>query len=65
MALNGVKFDYVNSNPEVGATDILDPSEKLYFNVGIDDKFGFEPDTDWKGVSLIADYLDDWKDRDR
>jgi deoxyribodipyrimidine photolyase len=61
MALNGVKFDYVNSNPEVGATDILDPSEKLYFNVGIDDKFGFDPETDWKGVSLIADHLDNWE----
>lgn len=23
---------------------------KLYFNVGIDDKFGFEPETDWVKV---------------
>lgn len=27
-----------------------DFSEKLYFNVGIDDKFGFDPETDWTEV---------------
>ncbi len=28
---------------------------KLYFNVGIDDKFGFEPETDWiKVIEVIG-----------
>ena len=55
---NNIKFDYVNCNPEVERqpTDpkTLDLSSKYYFNVGIDDKFGFEPETDWK---TIYEYL--------
>jgi len=55
---NNIKFDYWNKNPEVKrqSTDpeTLDLSSKYYFNIGIDDKFGFEPETDWK---LIYDYL--------
>ena len=55
---NKIYFDYLNCNPEVErqSTDpeTLDLSSKYYFNIGIDDKFGFEPETDWK---LIYDYL--------
>lgn len=55
---NNIVFDYWNKNPEVERQstdpDTLDLSSKYYFNVGIDDKFGFEPETDWK---LIYDYL--------
>ena len=51
---NNIKFDYVNCNPEVERqkTDpkTLDLSSKYYFNIGIDDKFGFEPETDWKEI---------------
>jgi len=55
---NDIYFDYVNENLEVERQptdpETLDLSSKYYFNVGIDDKFGFEPETDWK---LIYDYL--------
>jgi len=55
---NDIYFDYLNCNPEVERQptdpETLDLSSKYYFNVGIDDKFGFEPETDWK---LIYDYL--------
>ncbi len=49
--LYGIKFDYVNENPEIHALS-SDPkssdfSDKFYFNVGIDDKFGFDPESDW------------------
>ena len=48
---NKIYFDYLNCNPEVErqSTDpeTLDLSSKYYFNVGIDDKFGFEPESDW------------------
>ena len=38
-------MDYSHQNFEV----------KLYFNVGIDDKFGFEPETDWiKVIKVIG-----------
>ena len=49
-----VYFDYVNGNPEVKVTN-NDPEQmsfdkKPYFNVGLDDKFGFEPETDWEEI---------------
>lgn len=49
-----IHFDYVNSNPEVSALS-TDPkssdfSGKYYFNVGLDDKFGFDPNEDWEKI---------------
>ena len=51
---NGIKFDFVNINTETNNTDLSCFDEKTYFNVGIDDKFGFEGEKDWK---TIYDYL--------
>ena len=51
---NGVKFDYVNGNGETENTSLSCFNDKTYFNVGIDDKFGFEAEKDWK---IIYDYL--------
>ena len=39
---NGIKFDMVNINHETKNTDLSNFDEKTYFNVGIDDKFGFD-----------------------
>ena len=50
FAEEGIHFDYANENPEVGNTSFQNFEAKLYFNVGIDDKFGFEPETDWVKV---------------
>ena len=47
FARDGIHFDYLNENPEVGNTPFQNFDRKLYFNVGIDDRFGFEPETDW------------------
>ena len=47
FAQDGIHFDYINENPEIGNTSFQDFSQKVYFNVGIDDKFGFDPATDW------------------
>ena len=47
---DGIKIDYVNDNPEVKNTDIQCFDKKLYFNVGIDDRFGFNPKIDWVNV---------------
>lgn len=61
MIYDKISFDYVNRNPEVErqSTDpsSLDLSEKFYFNVGIDDKFGFEPETDWKTIYEYLKYF--------
>jgi hypothetical protein len=48
-----IHFDYFNENPEVKTEGTLtygNYDEKFYFNVLIDDKAGFDPDTDWKIV---------------
>lgn len=50
---NGIHFDYINENPEVENDDLCCFDKKLYFNIGIDDKFGFDGDNgDW--LSLIG-----------
>ena len=51
---NGIRFDYINRNTETENTLLSCFDEKTYFNVGIDDKFGFEPETDWE---IIYNYL--------
>ena len=51
---NGIFFDMVNINHETENTDLSCFDEKTYFNVGIDDKFGFDAENDWE---IIYDYL--------
>lgn len=41
-------FDHLNCNPEVTTTEYACFAEKPYFNVIIDDKAGFEGETDWE-----------------
>ncbi len=50
---DGIRFDYVNENPEVENTRLQNFEEKLYMNVGLDDKFGFDAETDWETVCLV------------
>ena len=53
---NDICPQYTNHNPEVkdGGQYSFYGTGKIYCNVGIDDKFGFEPDTDW---DEIIDFL--------
>ena len=51
---NRITFDYVNGNPETKDTELSCFMHKTYFNVGIDDKFGFDAEKDWK---ILYDYL--------
>jgi len=51
---NGIRFDYINRNIETKNTSLSCFDEKTYFNVGIDDKFGFDAETDWE---ILYDYL--------
>ncbi len=50
FAADNIHFEYLNENPEVENTPFQNFDKKLYFNVGIDDRFGFDPDTDWEEV---------------
>ncbi len=51
---HGVYFDYLNGNPHAKDTPRSDFSKKFYFSILLDDRAGFEPETDWK---LIKDEL--------
>ena len=44
---NNITFNHVNENPDIGNNKLSDFSEKPYFNVFLDDKAGFEGETDW------------------
>ena len=50
---DGIRFDYTNENPEVENTHLQNFEEKLYMNVGLDDKFGFDAETDWVTISYV------------
>lgn len=50
MEKSYIRFDYINRNDEVKDTDIQYFGDKLYFNVGLDDKFGFDPENDWMEI---------------
>lgn len=47
---DGIHFEYVNKNPECEDTLYADFKAKLYFAIGLDDKFGFLPNHDWKPI---------------
>ena len=45
-----INFNYINENPECPSTSFANFDLKLYFSVGLDDKFGFLPEEDWKAL---------------
>jgi len=47
---NGIHFDYVNCNPEIGDGGYGFYQNKFYFNVLVDDKAGFDGETEWKPI---------------
>ena len=51
-----IHFDMVNVNKETEDNELSCFAQKTYFNVGIDDKFGFDARVDWE---MIYHYLDD------
>ena len=44
---HGIKFDYINGNPEVSSSSYGCFDKKPYINVLMDDKSGFDPNEDW------------------
>ena len=44
---DGIHIDFINENPEVENSDFANFNNKFYFNVGLDDKFGFDANNDW------------------
>jgi hypothetical protein len=54
---DGINFNYINENPECPSTEYADFDKKLYFSVGLDDKFGFLPEEDWESLYNYIDNL--------
>ncbi len=50
--VDGIHFDWVNTNPEVDQTEYGSYEDKPYFNILLDDKAGFDATEDW--LKLVA-----------
>ena len=55
-----IKFDYHNENPECGNTEYAEFTTKPYFNILIEDKCGFQMETDWKKVKDTLVEIGQW-----
>ena len=47
---NKIIFKYVNENKDIKSNNLSNFSKKIYLNVILDDKAGFEGETDWNIV---------------
>ena len=56
----GINFTYINDNPEYIGNDYADFSKKFYYNILLDDKAGFEGETDWLLVKNELIRVGEW-----
>lgn len=56
----GFAFNHVNQNPSEANTDLACFDQKFYFNILLDDKAGFEPETDWELIKLELMRISEW-----
>ena len=61
LASSGIRFDYINENPECPNTVLCDFHQKFYFNILLDDKAGFEGNKDWFVIKQILISIGEWK----
>lgn len=47
---NGITFNFVNENKEYGNVSFACFDTKFYYDIGIDDKFGFDAENDWEEI---------------
>ena len=47
MKLVGIKFDAINENPKCEEDELRNISQKIYFDILLDDKAGFAPSVEW------------------
>lgn len=58
FAQEGIRVSYFNHNPEVRNTAYGNFETKFYFNVLLDDKAGFDYNTDWYAIHDLFDMAD-------
>ncbi len=56
----GIRFDFVNGNPSEANTVRANFDKKFYFNILLDDKAGFDPETDWGKVRDTLITIGEW-----
>lgn len=52
LAAHGIRFDFINENPDCPSDELCDFSKKLYYNIMLEDKAGFEAG-DWVDIGVI------------
>ena len=45
-----LKFNYINTNPEVPSNELCNFNNKLYFNILLEDKAGFDGNRGWGDI---------------
>ncbi len=55
-----IGFDFVNKNPLEKNSERACFDEKFYFNILLDDKAGFDPETDWALIKSTLQELGQW-----
>jgi hypothetical protein len=60
---HGIVFQYANENPECPSIKHADFTHKFYFNIVLDDKAGFEGETDWYLVEAELNLIDNGEGR--
>ena len=53
-------FNSINVNPREPNSDRACFDQKFYFNILLDDKAGFEPETDWELIKLELMRIGEW-----
>ncbi len=54
---HNIHFNYINENPEVADGGYGYYQDKFYFNVLMDDKAGFDGETDWLAIKELIQQL--------
>lgn len=57
---NEIYFDFLNGNTHALSTPRSDFEKKFYFSIGLDDRFGFDPDTDWLAIKNELIAIGEW-----
>lgn len=60
LEAEGVKFDFINENPECPDNDLCSFGKKFYSNIILDDKAGFEGETDWHLIEAELKRIGQW-----
>ncbi len=56
----GVVANYINENPECQSNELCNFQEKFYFSILLDDKAGFEGETDWLAIKQELIDIGEW-----